>query len=145
MNLGSCSPFRPICDCSRGNGSFEKVGVGEMLALPEENDGLVTASQARAIGFVDSVLARMTRRGRLERVATRRLSNPLLPLRSVIAIPGGDLVEGRESWTPRMSRSLMKPHRRALSGFVWCEAGSRLCGADRPAFDMKERARTTSR
>ena len=41
----------------------------ELLALAGENDGLVTASQARAIGIVGSVLARLAQRGKLERVA----------------------------------------------------------------------------
>lgn len=40
----------------------------ELFALAEENAGLVTASQARVIGIVDSVLARLTQRGKLERV-----------------------------------------------------------------------------
>ena len=41
----------------------------ELLALAGENDGLVTASQARAIGIVGSVLARLAQRGKLERAA----------------------------------------------------------------------------
>jgi Transcriptional regulator, AbiEi antitoxin len=41
----------------------------ELLALAGENDGLVTASQARAIGIVGSVLARSAQRGKLKRVA----------------------------------------------------------------------------
>lgn len=51
----------------------------ELLALAEENDGLVTASQARAIGIVDSVLARMTRRGKLNRVARGVYRIPYFP------------------------------------------------------------------
>ena len=53
--------------------------IHELLALAEENDGLVTASQARAIGIVDSVLARMTRRGKLERVARGVYRIPYFP------------------------------------------------------------------
>jgi len=43
--------------------------IDELLPLAEQNDGLVTASQARALGIADSVLARLTQRGKLERVA----------------------------------------------------------------------------
>ena len=53
--------------------------IHELLALAEENDGLVTASQARAVGIVDSVLARMTRRGKLERVARGVYRIPYYP------------------------------------------------------------------
>ncbi len=41
----------------------------ELVALAEENDGLVTADQARQAGFTDSVLARLVQRGRIERTA----------------------------------------------------------------------------
>ena len=41
----------------------------ELAALAEENDGLVTAEQARAAGFTDSVLARLVQRRRIERIA----------------------------------------------------------------------------
>ena len=41
----------------------------ELAALAEDNDGLVTAEQARAGGFTDSVLARLVRRRRIERIA----------------------------------------------------------------------------
>jgi predicted transcriptional regulator of viral defense system len=41
----------------------------ELAALAEENDGLVTAEQARASGFTDSVLARLAQRKRIERIA----------------------------------------------------------------------------
>ena len=41
----------------------------ELLTIAEEHDGLVTAEQARQSGFTDSVLARLTQRGRLERTA----------------------------------------------------------------------------
>lgn len=41
----------------------------ELAALAEENDGLVTAEQARAEGFTDSVLARLVQRRRIERIA----------------------------------------------------------------------------
>jgi predicted transcriptional regulator of viral defense system len=42
----------------------------ELIVLAEENDGLLTAKQARELGITGSVLARLTQRGRLER-ATR--------------------------------------------------------------------------
>lgn len=41
----------------------------ELAALAEENDGLVTAEQARAEGFTDSVLTRLVQRKRIERIA----------------------------------------------------------------------------
>jgi predicted transcriptional regulator of viral defense system len=41
----------------------------ELVALGEDNDGLVTADQARAEGFTDSVLARLVKRGRILRIA----------------------------------------------------------------------------
>lgn len=41
----------------------------ELAALADENDGLVTADQARQAGFTDSVLARLVQRGRIERTA----------------------------------------------------------------------------
>jgi len=41
----------------------------ELIALAEEHDGLLTAKQARDAGISDSVLARLTQRGRLERAA----------------------------------------------------------------------------
>ena len=43
--------------------------LDELAALAEDNDGLVTAGQARAEGFTDSVLARLVQRKRIERVA----------------------------------------------------------------------------
>jgi predicted transcriptional regulator of viral defense system len=41
----------------------------ELAALAEDNGGLVTAEQARAAGFTDSVLARLVQRKRIERIA----------------------------------------------------------------------------
>jgi predicted transcriptional regulator of viral defense system len=41
----------------------------ELVALAEDNDGLVTADRARAEGFTDSVLARLAQRGRIVRIA----------------------------------------------------------------------------
>ncbi|MGA9509778.1 MAG: type IV toxin-antitoxin system AbiEi family antitoxin domain-containing protein, partial [Candidatus Sulfotelmatobacter sp.] len=52
---------------------------GELLELAEQNDGLVTAREARAIGIVDSVLARLTQRGKLERVARGVYRIPYYP------------------------------------------------------------------
>lgn len=43
--------------------------MDELLPLAEQNTGFVTASQARALGIKDSVLARLAQRGKLERVA----------------------------------------------------------------------------
>ena len=53
--------------------------LDELLPLAEQNDGLVTASQARAIGILDSVLARLTQRGKLERVARGVYRIPYYP------------------------------------------------------------------
>ncbi|MGE5647579.1 MAG: type IV toxin-antitoxin system AbiEi family antitoxin domain-containing protein [Acidobacteriota bacterium] len=41
----------------------------ELAALAEDNDGLVTAAQARRAGFTTSVLARLAQRARIERIA----------------------------------------------------------------------------
>jgi len=41
----------------------------ELMSLAEENDGLVTADDARQAGFTDSVLARLVQRGRIERTS----------------------------------------------------------------------------
>lgn len=43
--------------------------MDDLLRLAEQNDGLLTASQARALGITDSILARLAQRGKLERVA----------------------------------------------------------------------------
>jgi len=53
--------------------------LDELLPLAEQNDGLVTANQARAIGILDSVLARLTQRGKLERVARGVYRIPYYP------------------------------------------------------------------
>jgi len=41
----------------------------ELIAIAEENDGLLTSKQARHAGILDSILARLAQRGRLERAA----------------------------------------------------------------------------
>ncbi len=51
----------------------------ELVALAEENDGLVTAEQARKAGFTDSVLARLAQRGRIERTARGVYRIPYFP------------------------------------------------------------------
>lgn len=53
--------------------------LDELLPLAEQNDGLVTATQARALGIRDSVLARLTQRGKLERVARGVYRIPYFP------------------------------------------------------------------
>jgi predicted transcriptional regulator of viral defense system len=53
--------------------------LDELLPLAEQNDGLVTATQARALGIADSVLARLTQRGKLERVARGVYRIPYFP------------------------------------------------------------------
>lgn len=53
--------------------------IDELLAIAENNDGFVTANQARAIGIKDSVLARLTQRGKLQRVARGVYRIPYFP------------------------------------------------------------------
>jgi len=43
--------------------------MDELIAIAEENDGLLTSKQARQAGILDSVLVRLAQRGRLERTA----------------------------------------------------------------------------
>ena len=52
----------------------------ELIALATENDGLVTAEDARRAGFTDSVLSRLAQRGKLERTARGVYRVSLLPL-----------------------------------------------------------------
>lgn len=52
-----------------GQSSVPRTRFDELVALAEEHDGLLTAKQARDAGIADSVLARLTQRGRLERAA----------------------------------------------------------------------------
>ncbi len=51
------------------NQTVPSTRIDELIALSEEHDGLLTAKQARDAGIADSVLARLTQRGRLERPA----------------------------------------------------------------------------
>ncbi len=51
----------------------------ELIALAEEHDGLLTARQARDAGISDSVLTRLTQRGRLERAARGVYRIPYFP------------------------------------------------------------------
>jgi predicted transcriptional regulator of viral defense system len=53
--------------------------MDELLPLAEQNDGFVTAAQARALGIAESVLARLTQRGKLERVARGVYRIPYFP------------------------------------------------------------------
>src|SRR5258708_36855288 len=59
----------------------EGVGrrLGELLPLAEQNEGLVAATQARSLGITDSVLARLTQRKKLERVARGVYRIPYFP------------------------------------------------------------------
>jgi predicted transcriptional regulator of viral defense system len=43
--------------------------MDELVAIAEDNDGLLTSKQARNAGILDSVLVRLMQRGRLERAA----------------------------------------------------------------------------
>jgi predicted transcriptional regulator of viral defense system len=53
--------------------------IDELLPFAEENDGFVTAAQARGLGIKDSVLARLTQRGKLQRVARGVYRIPYFP------------------------------------------------------------------
>jgi predicted transcriptional regulator of viral defense system len=53
--------------------------MDELLPLAEQNDGLVTAAQARALGITGSVLARLTQRGKLQRAARGVYRIPYFP------------------------------------------------------------------
>jgi predicted transcriptional regulator of viral defense system len=46
-----------------------RTRMDELYALAEEHDGLLTSKEARARGIRDSVLVRLTQRGRLERMS----------------------------------------------------------------------------
>jgi predicted transcriptional regulator of viral defense system len=46
-----------------------RTRMDELYALAEEHDGLLTSKEARALGIRDSVLVRLTQRGRLERMS----------------------------------------------------------------------------
>lgn len=46
-----------------------RTRMDELIAIAEENDGLLTSKQARNAGILDSVLVRLAQRGRLERTA----------------------------------------------------------------------------
>ena len=46
-----------------------RTRMDELIAIAEEHDGLLTSKQARNAGILDSVLVRLTQRGRLERAA----------------------------------------------------------------------------
>ena len=61
------------------NGSVPRTRFDELVALAEENDGLVTAEQAREAGFTDSVLARLAQRQRIERTARGVYRIPYFP------------------------------------------------------------------
>jgi predicted transcriptional regulator of viral defense system len=53
--------------------------IDELLPIAEENEGFVTAAQARSLGIKDSVLARLTQRGKLQRVARGVYRIPYFP------------------------------------------------------------------
>src|SRR6202044_1055521 len=53
--------------------------IDELLPFAEENEGFVTAAQARSPGIKDSVLARLTQRGKLQRVARGVYRIPCFP------------------------------------------------------------------
>jgi len=46
-----------------------RTRMDELVAIAEENDGLLTSKQAREAGILDSVLVRLAQRGRLERTS----------------------------------------------------------------------------
>src|ERR1700683_4928378 len=53
--------------------------IDELLPIAEENEGFVTAAEARSLGIKDSVLARLTQRGKLQRVARGVYRIPYFP------------------------------------------------------------------
>ena len=53
--------------------------MDELLPFAEENEGFVTAAQARSLGIKDSVLSRLTQRGKLQRVARGVYRIPYFP------------------------------------------------------------------
>ncbi|MFZ0540497.1 MAG: type IV toxin-antitoxin system AbiEi family antitoxin domain-containing protein [Candidatus Sulfotelmatobacter sp.] len=53
--------------------------IDELLPFAEENEGFVTAAHARSLGIKDSVLARLTQRGKLQRVARGVYRIPYFP------------------------------------------------------------------
>jgi predicted transcriptional regulator of viral defense system len=61
------------------NYAMPRSRFDELLALAEQNDGLITAGQARSAGFTDSVLARFVQRERIERIARGVYRIPYFP------------------------------------------------------------------
>ena len=51
------------------NRIMPRTRMDELIAIAEENDGLLTSKQARNAGILDSVLVRLSQRGRLDRTA----------------------------------------------------------------------------
>jgi len=62
-----------------GHTADMRTRLDELLPLAEQNDGLVTATQARALGIADSVLSRLTQRWKLGRVARGVYRIPYFP------------------------------------------------------------------
>ena len=60
--------------------SVPRSRIHELLALAEENDGLLTSKQARDEGIVDSVLVRLAQRGKLERISRGVYRSPYYPV-----------------------------------------------------------------
>jgi hypothetical protein len=83
--------------------------LDELLPLAEQNDGLVTASQARVIGILDSVLARLTQRGELERVARGVYRIPYYPADRLSQYREA-ILWVRRVMDPKILSSLTKPH-----------------------------------
>jgi predicted transcriptional regulator of viral defense system len=53
--------------------------IDELFPIAEENEGFVTAAQARSLGIKDSVPVRLTQRGKLQRVARGVYRIPYFP------------------------------------------------------------------
>ena len=60
----------------RPTANMPRCCFSEMLELAEQDDGLIMAREARDIGIVDSVLARLTQRENLKRVAREFYRTP---------------------------------------------------------------------
>jgi predicted transcriptional regulator of viral defense system len=63
----------------RENAAVPRSRFDELVTLAEEHDGLLTAEKARLAGFTDSVLARLAKRGRIERIARGVYRIPYFP------------------------------------------------------------------
>lgn len=62
------------------NDAVPRSRYDQIVALAEEYDGLITSKQARYEGLTDSLLARLTKRGKIKRIARGVYRIPYIPL-----------------------------------------------------------------